>query len=133
MIFKNAASTPLNENSGTVPNVEVAMLNWFQKMTFTRVIKTQENFLTIETAEDFNFQGVWQPFTAQQLSMKPEGQTAWKWFTVHAQVGLILIPDEVITYLGTQYRVMEKTDYKEYGYVEYHLIQDYTGSGPVAP
>ena len=62
--------------------------------------------------------------------MKPEGQRAWKWFSVHADPSLSLTPDEVITYQSTQYRVKGKTDYTGYGYIYYELIEDYTGSGP---
>lgn len=133
MIIKNASSIPLNQNSGTLPDVSGALLNWFQKMVFTRVTKKQVNYATVEEAENINFEGVWQVMSAQSLSMKPTGQRDWKWFTVHAQPSLILIPDEVITYQGTQYRVKDKIDYKEYGYVEYGLVQDYIGSGPTTP
>jgi hypothetical protein len=38
--------------------------------------------------------------------------------------------DEVVTYDGVQTRVMSRKNYGLYGYVEYHLVQDWTGSGP---
>lgn len=126
----NANTIPLNQNSGTVPDVSDAMLDWFQPLTFTSIVKTVVNFQVVETPTNVSFLGVWQPFTARQLLLKPEGQRAWSWFTCHAQPELVLKADEVVTYLGVQYRVKEQTDYRLYGYVEYHLIQDYTGAGP---
>ena len=128
--ISNASNTPLNQNCGTLPDVSGALFSWFQPLTFTSIVKTVVGYQVVETPTNVTFQGVWQPFTAQQLSMKPEGQRQWKWFTVHAQPGLELIPDEVITYLGTQYRIKDKLDYILYGYVEYHLVEDYTGAGP---
>lgn len=131
MIISNANALNLNQNTGTLPDMQDAMRSWFQPMTFTRVQKTVVNFVVIETKTDTGFMGVWQPFTVQQLSMKPEGQREWKWFTVHAQLGLNLTPDEIVIYQSQQYRVMERLDYTLYGYNEYHLCEDYTTSTPL--
>ena len=113
-----------------LPNMSNTLNSWFKKMTFTVVEKIVINFQIIEEGTEYNFMGVWQPFTSQQLMMKTEGQRSWKWFKVHAQTKLILAPDMVIEYSDAQYRVMSKSDYKEYGYVEYDLVEDFTGAGP---
>lgn len=134
MIFKNAKDIPLNSNSGTLPDVSAGLLNWFQKMVFTKIVKTVENFRTIETATDISFQGVWQAANPENLKMMPNANTSWSWFQLHAEPSLVLVTDEVVKYLGKSYRVMSKLDHSKYGYVEYMLIEDYTGSGPeVAP
>ncbi len=130
MKINNASSIPLNANTGTVPDVSGALQNWFQPMVFTTIVKTIVDFQNVETPTDIQFMGVWQPFSSRKLSMKPEGQRAWKWFTVHSGIALGLKPDEVITYLGTQYRVMADSDYSLYGYFEYEIKEDYEGSGP---
>lgn len=129
MIF-NASSRPLSKNPGTLPDVSDALLNYFQKMVFTRITKQIINFKNVEVPIDTDFLGVWQPFTDQQLQMKSEGQRKWKWFLLHADPSLSLKPDEVVNYQNVQYRVMAKKDYTNYGYIEYHLINDYTGAGP---
>lgn len=129
--IKNAKDTPLAANTGTVPDVSGAMLNWFQPMTFGLVTKTVEGFQVVEVEDAISFQGVWQALTERQLMLKPEGQRAWSWYWLHAQPTLDLKTDDVIQYLGVQYRVMTKKNYKLYGYIEYHLVQDWTGSGPV--
>lgn len=126
----NASDVLLDQNTGTLPNMGDALQNWFQPMTFSVVTKVVVNFDVVETKADVAFQGVWQPLSAAQLQLKPEGQRAWTWFQVHASPGLSLSPDDVVTYLGIQYRVMAKYDYLIYGYNAYHLVNDYTGSGP---
>lgn len=129
-MIQNGKDTPLNQNSGTMPDVSGALLNWFQPMVFTTIVKTVVNFQVVETPTNYNFKGVWQPASAQMLMMKPEGQRAWKWFTVHSDISLQLKPDEVISYLGVQYRVKDVSDYRLDGYMQYGLVEDYEGSGP---
>jgi hypothetical protein len=126
----NGANTPLNVKTGTVPDVSGAMTDWFQPMVFERVTKTTEAFQEVEDGDPVNFRGVIQPFTDRQLQLKPEGQRAWTWFTIHADPSLKLDVDEVVTYLGVQTRIMSRKDYSIYGYVEYTAVQDWQGSGP---
>ena len=130
MIILNANTIPLNLNSGTLPDVSGALLNYFQPIIFETVVKTVVNFQVVETPTVYNFQGVWQPFTPEQLLIKPEGQRSWKWFTLHAQPSLVLNTDDVIKYNSVQYRVMSKMDWSLYGYLQYEIIEDFSGAGP---
>lgn len=125
-----ASTVALGTNNGNLPNMSETIGPWYQTMTFTTIVKTIVNFQVVETPTNVVFNGTWQPFTLQQLLMKPEGQRQWPWYQVHAEPSLVLIPDEVITYQGTQFRVMSKFDYLIYGYNQYDLVQDFTGSGP---
>lgn len=124
--IKNASDVSLADNPGTLPNLSEAMTSWFQTMTFTRLTKAIVNFSTVETPVSYTFTGVKQPFSPEQLEMKPEGMRSWKWFTIHALPDLILATDDIITLTGIDYRVMTKRDYKEYGYVQYEVVEDYT-------
>jgi hypothetical protein len=126
----NAKDTLLNQNNGTVPQVYDAMVNWFQPLTMTSLVKTIVNFQVVEMPTVYNFQGVWQPLSARQLMMKPEGQRSWRWFQLHCQPSVAFNVDDVVNYLGIQYRVKAIFDYTQYGYVLYHLVEDFTGSGP---
>lgn len=128
--IKNAADRLLTANTGTMPDVGEVLVGWFQPMVFTRVVKATENYQVVERAQNVYFRGVWQPFTDRKLQMKPEGQRSWKWYTVHADLALVLENDEVVKYLGTQYRVMGIADYALYNFREYQLVEDYSGSGP---
>lgn len=126
----NGRNTALNQNTGTLPNVSGAMLQWFQPMIFEPVLKSVEGFLLDELGDPIAFRGVIQPLQNRDLMIKPEGERAWTWQMLHSDVSLQLNVDAVVRYLGIQYRVMARKDYSAYGYMTYDLIQDYTGSGP---
>lgn len=126
----NGRNVPINVDTGTIPDVGQALTDWFQPMVFTRVVKEVVDFQDVETPEDIEFRGVIQPYTERQLVLKPEGQRAWSWLWLHADPVLTLQVDEVVEYLGVQTRVMSRKNYGIYGYVEYELVQDWTGSGP---
>lgn len=111
-----------------LPDVSDALLDWFQNMTFDLITKAITDYDLTETATTISTKGVRQPFSAQQLSIKPEGQRAWKWETLHCLPDVKLNPDDIVVFNGVRYRVMEKLDYSEYGYLEYHIIQDYTAA-----
>lgn len=126
----NGVNTPLNQQTGTVPNVGGAMLDWFQPMTFVQVLKRIVGFQAFETATAILFRGVVQPLQARRLLLKSEGQRAWTWLWMHSDPSLRLEVDDVVVYLGVQTRVMARKDYTIYGYIEYELCQDWTGAGP---
>lgn len=125
-MIQNAKDTPLFSNPGTLPNMQDALADWFQMMTFTIITKETVDHELVETATVVAAKAVRQPLSAQKLMMKPEGQRAWRWEQLHAFPDLILKPDDVVVFNGIRYRVMDKLDYKEYGYLEYHITQDYT-------
>lgn len=124
-MIKNAANLSLIENSGNLPDVSGAMQNWFQTMIFGVVVKSIVNFKNAETITQISFQGVMQPLSPEKLDLKPIAQRSWIWQQLHAEIDLILMPDEIVYYLNKTYRVMEKYDYSKYQYVEYHLVEDY--------
>jgi len=129
--IKTGSQTPLNQQpQGTLPNVEAAMTNWFQPIVFGIVTKTVEGFQVVENMVEISFRGVIQPLDGRKLELKPEGQRQWDWLMVHSDPSLNLELDSILEYLGTQYRVMSKKDYSQYGYVYYEIVNDYTGSGP---
>lgn len=125
-MIKNGKNVPLNQSSGTVPNMGSVIVGWFQAMTFVVVTKSQVNFETKETVSTVTFKGVIQPYTPEQLSIRPEGERTWKWYKIHADTSLKLITDDKVTYLGVNYRVMSRSDFSLYGYIEYDVIEDYT-------
>lgn len=126
----NASNRKLNAASGSVPNVGGALVSWFQPMSFGVVTKSMLSAQVAEEMEVVNFRGTIQPLSAQSLLIKPEGQRDWEWKQVHSDPSLQLKNDDVIIYQAKQYRVMAVKDYAIYGYMEYHIIADYSGSGP---
>jgi hypothetical protein len=111
-----------------LPNVSSAIAAWGQTLQFVVVAKGPlEDFVETETFIPKSVKGARVPFKAQSLSMKPIGERAWKWETIFASPSLILkVGDEIIFGEGeTRYRVMERRDWSEYGYVEYDICQGY--------
>lgn len=129
-MISNGANTPLFAKNGTVPDVSGALLDYFQPMFFEPLEKTVKGFQVIETSDPIRFRGVVQPFTERQLLLKPEGQRAWTWLLLHSDPSLILQVDDVVSYLKMQTRVMALKNFSLYGYMEYHLVQDWTEAGP---
>lgn len=128
--IQNGTNIPLTFQQGTVPNMGETLTDYFQKMTFTQIVKSVIGFEVLETPTDISFWGILQPFTGKQLALLPEGERAWNWQTLHAQPVLKLQVDDVVTWLGRQVRVMSRKDYSIYSYVEYTLVLDWQGSGP---
>lgn len=129
-VIANGADRPLFDRAGDVPDVSGALQQYYQAMVFTPVSKIVEGFQVVETGNPINFQGTAQPFTERQLALRPEGQRAWSWFLLHADPVLTLQVDDVVLWRGKQTRVMSRKDFGLYGFVEYRLAQDWTGSGP---
>jgi hypothetical protein len=126
----NGANVPLGSIGGTVPDVSGALQDYFQKMVFTPLVKTVSGFQVVEDAFPIEFQGTIQPYRPRDLALRPEGQRAWSYFQLHAEPGIILKVDDVVEYLGKQFRVVSKTNFLLYGYVLYELATDWIGAGP---
>ncbi len=127
----NASSRLLSQNPGTLPDVSGALFNWFQPLTFITFVTTVVNFNAVRTPTQICSQGVIQPFTAQRLMLKPEGERKWKWKLIHALPNVIVEPGDDFTVVdvvngNTSFRCMAKKDWKEYGYVEYEAVEDYS-------
>ena len=121
----NAKNIPLNQmGSGTTPQMGDTLSGWTQKLVFNLIEKKVINYKVVETATKINFPGVWQPMSLEQLQMKPTEQRAWSWFIVHSTTPVPMKIDDIVNYLGKLYRVMSFGDYKEYGYYEYHLVDE---------
>lgn len=122
---------PLNmQASGTVPDVSGAMQDYFQPLQVTSITKGSLGFQVIETGVVTEFRGVVQPLSGRKLELKPEGQRAWTWLTVHTDRPLPIEVDDVMTFRGKATRVMLKKDFGDYGFFYFECVQDWTGSAP---
>ncbi len=126
-MIQNGCNTPLNANPGTLPSVQSAIFDFFRPMIFTKIVKTIVRANLVETPTSFNTKGMLQPLGPQKLQMKPEGQRKWKWKQLHVLPDIDLTPDDKITILGVEFRVMDKYEWAEYGYLEFHVVEGYTG------
>lgn len=127
----DAADVPLSSNPGTLPNMADTIANWFQLLVFEKIVKTVVGFAVQETTTPVQFQGVVYTEPKRKLIMAPDGQRLWKVKTVVCWPSAPIGPDDVVLYENVQYRVLASADYKQYGFMSYDLVQDYTGAGPV--
>ena len=81
-MIKNGSDKTLTAQSGSLPNVSSAMKNWFQEISFIKIVKTVVNYRVQEVETTISFRGVWQPMGAQDLNIKPEGERDWAWYTL---------------------------------------------------
>lgn len=128
--ISNAANRPLFAKSGTTPDVSGALQDYYQNLVFEPLTKTVTGFQVVENTIPIEFRGVIQPFNQRQLLLKPEGQRAWTWFMLHSDPVLTLNVDDIVLWNGKQTRVMARQDNALYGFIVYHLVQDWTGSDP---
>ena len=117
---------PLN----SLPNVSDTLCDWFQPLVFIQIQKTVKNFKAVEVPTTINFNGMVQPISQEKLAILPNVNYSWSYFTVHSCPKLQLKTDDQIIYKGKKYRVQSRSDYSDYGYLEYTVILDYTGSDP---
>ena len=129
--IRSASVIPLDRYTGSLHNMQGAMKDYFQTLTFTQVFKTVVNHEVMEDRVQNVFQGVKVPLRPQALAMKPEGQRAWRWFNIFAYPDLELKTDDVIELpdpaggAAVQYRVMAKESWSEYGYVRYEIAEGF--------
>jgi len=122
----NAATRPLSQASLSVPNMAEALDNWFQNMTVCVICKTVVNFQLVETSVTRVIKAVRQPFSSKQLAVKPEGQRAWNWETLHVKFPDNFDVDTVVVFNGTRYRIMNRWEFPEYGYYSFDCVRDFT-------
>lgn len=121
----NANKFKINQGSSDLPDMSDGVLGFLQPTTVEIISQEQVDGYPQESKTTVRTMAVRQPFSSEQLSMKPEGARSWKWHTLHCLPNLILKTNDIVSIYCVPYRVMEKTDYKEYGYIEYHIIEDY--------
>jgi hypothetical protein len=104
-----------------------AVMAWASDVTIFIVAKRQNDYLTEESYFEKTIKMVRIP-TGQNLEMKPEGQRRWNAETIYADNSLELKVDDIIIFdckAGQRFRVIAKTDWNNYGYVEYSILSDY--------
>jgi len=109
-----------------MPQMASTLTGWEVPIT---IIKITQNVIEGELTtleQTINFQGVWQPFSYQQLALLPEGQRDWSHYWLHVKSGTLdLQTADKIIFQGNRYKIIERKDYNLNGFIEYHLIADF--------
>jgi thiazole synthase ThiGH ThiG subunit len=108
-----------------LPNLSNPVRAYMQRLTLVKISKEIVDYEEKEVQTVINTRGVRQPLDPQELEILQRGQRAWKWECLHVLPNADLKPDDVVLYKGARYRVKEKYDYSEYGYIEYLIAQTF--------
>lgn len=121
----NAASLRIDQAVSAMPTMRSTLLGWFRPLGLAKVIKKTVGVRVVEVEQPIEASGTWQPFTFEELAIKPEGQRSWRWFMVHTTPDIVLQTDDRITRNGEKFVVMAKGDYTDQAFVEYHVVNAY--------
>lgn len=123
----DAKDIPLDQITGSLPNVSNALLDWLQPLTFIMIVKSVVNFKLLESKTVYSFMGVVESITPTKLEMKPEGQRSWNYINIWTLPNVTLKIDDIFSYMGKEYRVERRNDWVQYGYSEFEAVENYSG------
>ena len=108
-----------------IPNLQNAVRRFEQTLQVELVKKTIIDGDVAESAQipvPIFFEGTILPMHPRQLEVKPEGERAWKWWTLITD--LVITTDTVVKDShGTLFRVMSSTDWSDAEYRQYELVE----------
>jgi hypothetical protein len=125
MKLTNAKDMKVSDLNHGLPEVGAGVQMLLQNVTVFYSQKTQVDGMTQEVPRPIRTRAAVEPFTPQQLNIRPEGQRGWKWFTLFTLSNLDMKLDDVVRLFGKKYRVMEKYDWHQYDLFRYAVIEDY--------
>ena len=102
-------------------------MTWATPQTILISAKRQVDFKTVESFREVRVNMIRIP-SGQDIEMKPSGQRSWNQEMVYAESSLELKIDDIIYFeedLSQKFRVVSKSDWSKFGFVEYSLISDY--------
>lgn len=125
MTIINGKDLSLQEATPFLPNMANGVAMFLQVMKVFVVTKKQVMGYTEEETECVITKAVRVPLNPKQLEIKPEGQRAWSWSQLHTLTDLKIRVDDIVIIRDIRYRVMAINNYAEYGFYDYHLVEDY--------
>ena len=112
-----------------MPQMGETLNGWEVPLTLIKITQDVVDGDSSNTETTYNFKGVWQPLTSEQLSLLPEGQRSWENVWIHCKSSeLNLETGSKVKFKGRRYKITQKKDYGLNSFVEYMLIRDYEDS-----
>lgn len=109
-----------------MPQMDATLTGWEVPLTLVKLTQSIYEGDLITSHTTYKFQGVWQPLSAEQLNLLPEGQRSWENVWIHAKSSqLNLETADKVIFNNRRYKITQKKDYGLNGFVEYMLIRDY--------
>ncbi len=123
--YPSASRLDYQDCIATTPSVRETVLGWLRPITLGLVTTRIEDGQSIPTTREVNTSGCVQPMRPRELAIKPEGERAWGWYVLYVTPEIALKADDKVIFKGVTYRVMDKMDWSEYGYVRYGVQEGY--------
>lgn len=116
-------------SASTLPQFDNVVEQFLQPMSVGVIEKQMIDGYLTEIILKKKIMAVRTPLTTKDLIIKPEGQRGWSWERLVTTSDVIFNLDDRIYFDQTKYRVMARAAYKEYGFLEYHITQDFDKVG----
>ena len=113
------------DDSSQLPNVSQAVAGFLRK---TRVGLVQKQLFKGKTQEVPVWQDamIFRQAIKEPIGITGEGNRSFKWHAIYTLPDLLLNNDDLICIGRKSYRIRNKEDWEEYGYLRYEAIEDYT-------
>jgi hypothetical protein len=122
----NAKDKKVSDLNSALPDVMAAVQELLRDTVVVCVQKQQIDGYTQEVPVSIQTKACIQPGSAEQLKIMPEGQRAWKYAAIWTLPNVNLLLDDVFWINDQGYRILDKTNWSRYGYIQYDCIEDYT-------
>lgn len=123
-MIQNAKDKGLAIMAAGLPDVSDAVLSFLQPVTIACVQTQMIDGYSKDILRKITTQASVQPMD-EKLAIRKEGERSWRWSVVHMSPDPGLYTDDVFELLGVSYRIMQKMNWGQYGYTEFHVIEDY--------
>ena len=111
---------------GGLPDVSPAVDTLLMPVRVNTITKTLIDGYVKEKEQAIDTKAARMP-AKEGLEIRADGDRSWKWWTLYFSSPLPVNNDDVIVLNGVRYRVMEKHDWIDYGFIMVHCIEDYEG------
>lgn len=115
----------IRDTSNPMPNVSNSLRGWFKPIIIGIMTTVIQDGTPIPKIEEIATSGILQPGDPEKLDIKAEGSRSWNNYTLHVLPGLNLNTFDVIKINDTVYTIMNSTDYADYGYTIFSLLEGY--------
>ncbi len=121
----SAGRRRLTEQVCPTPSVRGTLLGWFRPLTMVFVKTTVTDGHAKPIEYELKTSGMIQAGDPEKLEMKAEGERSWEWFVLHTLPNVQMQTDDRVSIRGVKFRVMNRTDWADYGFMRYDCIRDY--------
>lgn len=123
-MIENGKDNGFNTVSAGLPDVSVAVHAFLQQVIIQFVQTQMIDGYSKDIRRQVRTMASVQPMD-EKLAIRKEGERSWRWSVVHMSPDPGLSTDDVFELLGTTYRIMQKMNWGQYGYTEFHCIEEY--------